>query len=257
MCFNNQGWVSWMSANVVRAFLAAVTQLDKSLSPTLTLSWLWSYPFSWSDFIYLFYIAYFTFWLTIMGSPPFHYKLTIPILHITYLLIPFTSQFFLHATPIFAYLITFYTSHFIPASWNPATFISLLPTLKSILYGTNISNILTCFTHPSLDITAFLWFFHTKKTLHFLAHTFRYMHMVGVIIQILLPCSTPWYKLIHSLMPANYSMKGSPGGLAHIDALFHSYTLLHSPMCLSHSVHCLPYTQAAQPSKLSAYPTFS
>ena len=121
---------------------------------TCTLSRLWSHPFSWSDSIYPFHIAYFTFWLTIMSSPLFPYKLTIPILHITCLLIPFTSQFFLPATPIFAYLITFYTSRFIPASWHPAIFVSLLPTLKSVLYGTNISDILTRFTHPgpSLDI---------------------------------------------------------------------------------------------------------
>jgi hypothetical protein len=235
-----RGWVNRMTAKVVRAFLAAVARLDKSLSPSLTLSRLWSYPFSWSDSIYLFHIAYFMFWLTIMGSPPFPYKLAIPILHITCLLIPFTSQFFVPATPIFAYLITFYTSRFIPASWRPAIFVSLLPTLESVLYGANISDILTRFTHPYLDIiawlpygvghftipfvvAAFLWLFRTKQTLHFWARAFGYMNMVGVIIQILLPCSAPWYELIHGLTPANYSMKGSPGGLARIDALFHSH----------------------------------
>ena len=36
--------------------------------------------------------------------------------------------------------------------------------------------------------------------------------------------STPGYELIHGLTPANYSMKGSPGGLARIDGLFHSNT---------------------------------
>src|ERR1700761_5342784 len=34
----------------------------------------------------------------------------------------------------------------------------------------------------------------------------------------------PGYELIHGLTPANYSMKGSPGGLARIDRLFHSQT---------------------------------
>jgi len=53
------------------------------------------------------------------------------------------------------------------------------------------------------------------------------MNLIGVVIQIILPCSAPWYELIYGLTPANYSMKGSPGGLARIDALFHSqaYTL--------------------------------
>jgi hypothetical protein len=38
------------------------------------------------------------------------------------------------------------------------------------------------------------------------------------------------YELIHGLTPANYSMKGSPGGLIRIDKLFHSngYTITFS-----------------------------
>ncbi|EDR02215.1 uncharacterized protein LACBIDRAFT_159277, partial [Laccaria bicolor S238N-H82] len=150
------------------------------------------------------------------------------------------NAFFLPATPIFAYLITFHTSRFIPASWRPAIFVSLLLTLESILYGANISVEDARFIHPSLDIiawlpygvghftipfvvAAFLWLFRTKQALHFWARAFGYMNMVGVIIQILLPCSAPWYELIHGLTPANYSMKGSPGGLSRIDALFHSH----------------------------------
>ena len=73
-----------------------------------------------------------------------------------------------------------------------------------------------CHHHPPLALLH-----QTSPPL--LGHAFGYMNMVGIIIQILLPCSAPWYKLIHGLTPANYSMKGSPGGLAHINALFHSH----------------------------------
>ncbi|TFK17124.1 phosphatidic acid phosphatase type 2/haloperoxidase [Coprinopsis marcescibilis] len=60
------------------------------------------------------------------------------------------------------------------------------------------------------------------------------MNLAGVLIQILFPCSPPWYEVIHGLTPANYGMKGSPGGLARIDALLHiqTYTtaFTNSPM---------------------------
>ena len=45
------------------------------------------------------------------------------------------------------------------------------------------------------------------------------MNLVGVTIQLLFPCSPPWYENLYGLAPANYSMAGSPAGLARIDAL--------------------------------------
>jgi membrane-associated phospholipid phosphatase len=151
-----------------------------------------------------------------------------------------TSQFFIPATPVFAWLITFYTSRFIPESYRPTVSVSLLPTLESVLYGANISDILTRFTHPILDIiawfpygvnhfvfpfvvAAFLWLFRPKAALHLWARTFGYMNLAGVVIQIIFPCAPPWYELIYGLTPASYSTPGSPGGLARIDKLFHSH----------------------------------
>ncbi|KAI0919838.1 hypothetical protein AcW1_003013 [Taiwanofungus camphoratus] len=179
-----------------------------------------------------------------MQFPGFPLKLMIPILWITALLIPLTSQFFLPATPIFIWLLTFYASRFIPVAWRPNISVVLLPTLESVLYGANISDILTRFTHPILDIlgwlpygvihyvfpfvvAAFVWLFRSKKVLHLWARAFGYMNLIGVFIQILLPCAPPWYELIYGLTPADYSMHGSAGGLARIDRLFHSsgYTL--------------------------------
>ncbi|KAI4158257.1 MAG: hypothetical protein LQ342_007631 [Letrouitia transgressa] len=46
------------------------------------------------------------------------------------------------------------------------------------------------------------------------------MNLVGVTIQLCFPCSPPWYENKYGLAEANYSMKGSPAGLARIDELF-------------------------------------
>lgn len=83
-------------------------------------------------------------------------------------------------------------------------------------------------------VAAFLWLFRCKEALHLWSSTFGYMNIVGVIIQILIPCSAPWYELIYGLTPANYAIKGSAGGLARIDAIFHSHgyatAFSHSPL---------------------------
>ena len=46
------------------------------------------------------------------------------------------------------------------------------------------------------------------------------MNLIGVAIQLTFPCSPPWYENKYGLAPANYSMHGSPAGLAAIDKLF-------------------------------------
>ncbi|KAG5633791.1 hypothetical protein H0H81_005242 [Sphagnurus paluster] len=226
---------------LVQALVAGVARLDKSFSPALTFNRLAKHHFTASDSIYLFHILNAAFWLILMQAPGFPLKLAIPVLWTLALLIPFTSQFFVPASPVFMWLITYYSSRFIPTSWRPDISVSLLPTLESVLYGANISDILTRFTHPILDIiawlpygvghfvipffvAAFLWLFRTKESLRLWARVFGYLNFWGVVIQIFFPCSAPWYELIHGLTPANYTMKGSPGGLARIDALLHSST---------------------------------
>ncbi|KAI0329494.1 PAP2-domain-containing protein [Cubamyces sp. BRFM 1775] len=221
------------------AFVAAVGRLDKSLSPSDTLNRLKQHKWTFSDSIYIFHIALATFWITIMQVPSFPLKLLIPILYAIALLIPFTSQFFVPAGPIFLYLLSFFSSKFIPKEYRPTPSVVLLPTLESVLYGANVSDILTRFTHPILDIlawvpygvghyiipfivAAFLWLFRPKEALHFWASAFGYMNLTGVLIQLVFPCAAPWYELIYGLTPADYTIRGSPGGLARIDRLFHS-----------------------------------
>ncbi|KAF9442469.1 PAP2-domain-containing protein [Macrolepiota fuliginosa MF-IS2] len=232
---------------VAAAFIAAVGRLDKSLSPSVTLTKLRNHNFVLSDCMFIFHALLATFWFTVMEHPGFPIKLLLPILWIIALLIPLTSQFFIPATPIFTYLLSFYSARFVPGPWRPEISVVLLPTLEYVLYGANISDILTRFTHPVLDIiawfpygvghfvfpfvvAAFIWLFRSKEVLHLWGKAFGYLNVTGVLFQIVFPCSAPWYELIHGLTPANYSMKGSPGGLARIDALFHGqgYTVTFS-----------------------------
>lgn len=236
---------------VVSALQAAIGRLDKSLSPKDTLNRLRQHEFVLSDTVYIFQLALATFWITIMQSPSFPLKLMIPILYTIALLIPFTSQFFVPATPVFSWLLTFYSSRFIPEAHRPAVSVVTLPTLESALYGANVSDILTRFTHPVLDViawlsygvmhfvfpfvvAAFIWLFRPKQALHLWGRVFGYMNLIGVLVQVVFPCSSPWYEVIHGLTPAHYSMLGSPAGLHRIDDIFHSSgyttTFSHAPV---------------------------
>jgi inositol phosphorylceramide synthase catalytic subunit len=239
------------SNRIYAAFQAAVARMDKSLNPRDTLRRLQNHSFAICDLVYLIHILNSAFWLAIMRVPGFPIKLFIPVLHIALLLVPLTSQFFLPALPITTYLITFYSSQFIPNNRRPTIYVSVLPTLESVLFGANISDLLTRYTHPILDVIAwlpygvghftipfivaiFLWLFRPKQALHLWGRAFGWMNFVGVVAQIIFPCAAPWYEVIFGLTPAEYSMKGSPGGLLRIDNLLHSHgytvTFSNSPV---------------------------
>lgn len=220
-----------------QALNAAVGRMDKSLSPKDTFFKLQRHQWRLSDAVYIFHVLLASFWLFLL--PSLVLKLLIPALYTTALLVPFTSQFFLPAMPVLSWVLTFFSSRYIPIEWRPNISVVVLPTLETVLFGANISDILTRSTYFFLDIiawipygvghfsipfviAAFLWLFRAKESLHFWACAFGYMNLIGVLIQILFPCAAPWYELIHGLTPADYSMKGSPGGLIRIDALLHS-----------------------------------
>lgn len=126
---------------------------------------------------------------------------------------------------------------FIPSSWRPPIWVRVLPALENILYGANISNILSAHQNTFLDVMAWLpygiihfggpvvfsiimFVFASPGTVPVFARSYGYMNLVGVSIQLLFPCSAPWYENMYGLAPANYSVKGSPAGLARIDKLF-------------------------------------
>jgi inositol phosphorylceramide synthase catalytic subunit len=79
-----------------------------------------------------------------------------------------------------------------------------------------------------------IFIFAPPSTLPVFARSFGYMNLIGVTIQVFFPCSPPWYENMYGLAPANYSIRGSPAGLARIDQLFgvdlYTSTFTVSPM---------------------------
>ena len=126
---------------------------------------------------------------------------------------------------------------FIPGEYRPPIWVRVLPALENIFYGANLSNILSAHKSVILDILAwlpygiihfggpavcalFIFFFAPPTTLPVFARSFGFVNLIGVTIQLMFPCSPPWYENMYGLAPANYSIKGSPAGLARIDKLF-------------------------------------
>lgn len=153
------------------------------------------------------------------------------------LLMPITRQFFLPALPIFTWLLFFFNARFIPAEYRPHIWVKVLPALENIFYGANVSNIMSAHQNVVLDLLAwlpygilhyggpFFWailmfLFAPPTTLAVFGRTFGYLNIIGVAIQLIFPCSPPWYENMYGLAPADYSMKGSPAGLARLDKLF-------------------------------------
>lgn len=225
-------------AQVAAAVKAAVGRLTLSVSPRDNIIKFRAYEMSRAEkFKYgvMFLIALFS--IVVMQVPPFPYKLIIPLLYIVAILVPLTSQLILPASPILLWLLLFYSCRFIDVSARPHIWVSVLPTLETIWYGANISDILTRFGHPVLDVLAWIpygvvhfvapfvvavlvFVFAPEGSVKVFANAFGFMNLTGVLIQIAFPCAPPWYELREGLSPANYGMRGSPAGLARIDAIF-------------------------------------
>lgn len=236
-------WRFWVAVRT-----AALTRLSFSLSPRDNFHKLANYKPSKSDRIkhgFMLTVAIFS--MVVMAEPSFPLKLFIPLLYILLLCIPLTSQLFLPAAPILLWLLLFYSCRFIDVSARPHIWVSVLPTLETVWYGANISDILTRFGHPLLDVLAwipygvvhfmapfivafFIFVFAPEGSVKVFANSFGFMNLTGVIIQIAFPCAPPWYELREGLTPANYAMRGSPAGLARIDAIFggFGYTMAFS-----------------------------
>ncbi|KAG7692285.1 hypothetical protein KL915_004716 [Ogataea haglerorum] len=164
-------------------------------------------------------------------------KLAIPAVLLVLVIVPITSQFFNYALPVLGWVALFFSSKFIPLQLRPPITVKVLPGMETILYGENLSQLLASYSSTFLDVLAWIpygilhfslpfvvaaliFLFAPPKTLRLYSFTFGYMNLVGVIIQnLLFACAPPWYKVLHGLEKANYSMKGSPGGLARIDKI--------------------------------------
>ncbi|RYP75594.1 hypothetical protein DL771_002294 [Monosporascus sp. 5C6A] len=153
------------------------------------------------------------------------------------LLMPATNQFFLPSWPIWVYLLLFFSSRFVPYDARPLVSVKVLPALEDILYGGDLSNIISEYTNPILDLLAWLpygighfglpavcsalmFLFAAPGTTPYFARSFGWMSILGVAVQLVFPCTPPWYEKLHGLEPAQYGMQGSPAGLARIDAMF-------------------------------------
>ncbi|EMR72747.1 putative pap2 superfamily protein [Eutypa lata UCREL1] len=126
---------------------------------------------------------------------------------------------------------------FVPYDIRPLVSVKVLPALEDILYGADLSNIISEYTNPILDVVAWfpygighfglpaicsalLFLFAAPGTTPYFARSFGWMSILGVAMQIVFPCTPPWYEKLHGLEPAIYGMQGSPAGLARIDDLF-------------------------------------
>ncbi|KAL8980210.1 MAG: hypothetical protein Q9177_005941 [Variospora cf. flavescens] len=215
----------------------SLSTLESSFSPADTIRSLRAYRWSFYDVQYLILIILGIFSLCIIESPGPIVKTLVATLILLSLILPATRQFFLPFLPVATWLIFFYACGFIPSDWRPPIWVRVLPTLENVFYGANISNILSAHKNTFLDIMAWLpygiihfgapvvwciiWFVCASPgTVPVFAKSFGWMNIIGVLIQLSFPCSPPWYENMYGLAPANYSIKGSPAGLARIDDLF-------------------------------------
>jgi membrane-associated phospholipid phosphatase len=65
-----------------------------------------------------------------------------------------------------------------------------------------------------------MFIFGAPGTTPIFARTFGWMCIIGVTIQLVFPCTPPWYEIENGLVPAAYGMPGSPAGLARVDKIF-------------------------------------
>lgn len=213
-----------------------LAKLQTSFDPADTLRSLRAHRWSIYDAQYLLLIIVGIFALSVIEEPGPLAKTSLATLLMVSLILPITRQFFLPFLPALTWLVLFYACRFIPSEWRPHIWVRVLPALENIIYGANISNIVSAHKHAVLDILAWLpygvihfagpvimavlvFVFAAPGTLRVYARSFGYMNIIGVLIQLCFPCSPPWYENMYGMAPADYSMHGEPAGLARIDEL--------------------------------------
>ncbi|KAK4154414.1 hypothetical protein C8A00DRAFT_32843 [Chaetomidium leptoderma] len=212
-----------------------ITRLQTSFDPWVTLRALRKRKWSLWDVQHFATFGFILFSLFILPSAPLIKTGVLVVLGVL-LLMPVTQQFLSPSLPIWTYLLYFFSSRFIGPEYRPHIWVKVLPALENVMYGANLSNILSAHTHAILDVIAwlpygvghfalplvcsiFMFLFAAPGTLPVFARAFGYMSILGVTIQLIFPCTPPWYEKLHGLEPAHYGMEGSPAGLARIDEL--------------------------------------
>nr|OQO28772.1 hypothetical protein B0A51_04915 [Rachicladosporium sp. CCFEE 5018] len=215
---------------------STITHLQTSLNPQETIRSLRTHQWSAWDAQYIFLAILGIFSLSVIQSPGPFIKTLIASALLLSLLVPLTRQFTLPFLPIAGWLVFFYACKFVAGEYRPPIWVRVLPALENILYGANLSNILSAHKSTFFDVVAWIpyglthfgapfvcsglmFLFGPPGTTPTFARAFGYMNITGVMIQLLFPCSPPWYENKYGLAPADYSMPGSPAGLAAIDKL--------------------------------------
>ena len=193
---------------LVLAVTAALQRLDLSTDPRQTLHRLRQHRFTLLNTLPLLAMTSCALFCLIIMSAPIAFRIALPLVYAAALLLPITSQFVLPATPIFAWLITFFSARYIPSGHRPTIHVNLLPALESVLYGANISDLQTRYTNAFLDVLAWLpygvlhfavpfivaavlWVFGPKGAVQYWGKAFGWMNLLGVLTQLLLPCAAP------------------------------------------------------------------
>ncbi|OAA59167.1 type 2 phosphatidic acid phosphatase [Niveomyces insectorum RCEF 264] len=212
-----------------------VAALQRSFNPTHGVRSLRRHRWSIYDLQHLVTVSFVLFSFTI-APIPLVVDFAVLLGYALLLLMPVTRQFFLPSLPIWTYLFYFFSSRFIPIEYRPHIWVKVLPALENVLYGANLSNILSAHTHPVLDLlawipyglghfgapaicSALMFLFAAPGTTPVFARAFGYLALIGVTTQLVFPCTPPWYERTHGLEPAHYGMPGSPAGLARVDQL--------------------------------------
>lgn len=154
----------------------------------------------------------------LIESPSLLPRILLSSLFVASFWIPYIRRFTVPALPIFTWLITFYACQFIPINYRPThIFVNLLPTLERILYGANLSEIISKHTHPVLDIltwfpygilhftfpfvfSTLMFVYGPPGSLSVFAKAFGYMNLAGVLTQLFFPNASPCkfkYKYIY------------------------------------------------------------
>ncbi|GAB1211842.1 hypothetical protein ATERTT37_000966 [Aspergillus terreus] len=188
---------------------SSISSLQTSFSPVDTLRSLQSHRWTLYDFQYLLLLIVGIFSLSVIEVPGPLAKTAVFTLLLVSLLLPITRQFFLPFLPIAGWLIFFYACHNILSAHQNV----VLDVLAWLPYG-------ICHYGAPFVVSLLLFIFGPPGTVPLFARTFGYISMTAVTIQLVFPCSPPWYENLYGLAPADYSMEGNAAGLKRIDKLF-------------------------------------
>lgn len=155
----------------------------------------------------------------IIRSPSLAVRAALALLLIAATMIPYIRRFIVPAMPIITWLVTFYANQFIPSAYRPGhIFVNILPTLERILYGANLSEIISKHQHPVLDVLAWLpygvihfslpfifalalFIFGPPRSLPVFGQAFGWMNLCGVLTQLCFPNASPCKFNLHPVTP--------------------------------------------------------